>query len=160
MSEQELKRKNLKLLKEKISLKNDIIEYKKCKSKTHILVGLTILIGLLPIPSLLKILEVIGTKSFIISISIVGLISIYGTVKTYNHFQKKLKELKKKNPTIETFTDANLETLEKEIQALNNLTIKKINTKEPPKQHLYQNIPPMCEQHEHVKSIGSLKRRR
>ena len=167
MSEQELKRKNLKLLREKITLKNNILEYKKCKNNTHLLVGLTIVRGVLPIPGLLKIIEVISTKTLIASISIIGLISIYGTIKTNNHFKRRLNQLKINNPKIDfdAFTDKNIENLNKEIQSLNNLALQECHIKKPQetKPKVYQNIPPIHTKEPdtkgYVKSIGTLKRR-
>lgn len=131
MSEQELKRKNIKLLRKKITLKNKIMEYKKCKNKTHLLVGITMLIGLLPIPSLLKIMEVINTKTFIILITGIALGSLYETTKIQKHFKNKMKNLKLNNPEIdfENFTEQKIDVLDKEIQALNNMAMQEVKTK-------------------------------
>lgn len=167
MSEQELKRKNIKLLRKKITLKNKIMEYKKCKNKTHLLVGITMLIGLLPIPSLLKIMEVINTKTFIILITGIALSSLYETTKIKKHFKNKMKNLKLNNPEIdfENFTEQKLYVLDKEIQALNNMAMQEVKTKKQEKQKtkLHQSLQPIHVKAPntkgYVKSIGTLKRR-
>ena len=151
MSEQELKRKNIKLLRKKITLKDKIMEYKKCKNKTHLLVGITMLIGLLPIPSLLKIMEAINTKTFIILITGIALSSLYETTKIKKHFKNKMKNLKLNNPEIdfENFTEQNLDVLDKEIQALNNMAMQEVKPKKIEKQKpkVYQSLQPI-----HVKT--------
>lgn len=167
MSEQELKRKNIKLLRKKITLKNKIMEYKKCKNKTHLLVGITMLIGLLPIPSLLKIMEVINTKTFIILITGIALGSLYDTTEIKKHFKNKMKNLKLNNPEIdfENFTEQKLYVLDKEIQALNNMAMQEVKTKKIEKQKpkVYESLQPIHVKAPnpkgHVKSIGTLKRR-
>ena len=167
MSEQELKRKNIKLLRKKITLKNKIMEYKKCKNKTHLLVGITMLIGLLPIPSLLKIMEVINTKTFIILITGIALGSLYETTKIQKHFKNKMKNLKLNNPEIdfENFTEQKIDVLDKEIQALNNMAMQEVKTKKIEKQKpkVYESLQPIHVKAPnpkgHVKSIGTLKRR-
>ena len=151
MSEQELKRKNIKLLRKKITLKDKIMEYKKCKNKTHLLVGITMLIGLLPIPSLLKIMEAINTKTFITLITGIVLSSLYETKKKKKHFKNKMKNLKLNNPEIdfENFTEQNLDVLDKEIQALNNMAMQEVKPKKIEKQKpkLHQSLQPI-----HVKA--------
>ena len=151
MSEQELKRKNIKLLRKKITLKDKIMEYKKCKNKTHLLVGITMLIGLLPIPSLLKIMEAINTKTFITLITGIVLSSLYETTKIKKHFKNKMKNLKLNNPEIdfENFTEQNLDVLDKEIQALNNMAMQEVKPKKIEKQKpkLHQSLQPI-----HVKA--------
>ena len=151
MSEQELKRKNIKLLRKKITLKNKIMEYKKCKNKTHLLVGITMLIGLLPIPSLLKIMEAINTKTFITLITGIVLSSLYETTKIKKHFKNKMKNLKLNNPEIdfENFTEQNIDVLDKEIQALNNMAMQEVKPKKIEKQKpkLHQSLQPI-----HVKA--------
>ena len=167
MSEQELKRKNIKLLRKKITLKNKIMEYKKCKNKTHLLVGITMLIGILPIPSLLKIMEVINTKTFIILITGIALGSLYETTKIQKHFKNKMKNLKLNNPEIdfENFTEQKIDVLDKEIQALNNMAMQEVKTKKIEKQKpkVYESLQPIHVKAPnpkgHVKSIGTLKRR-
>lgn len=167
MSEQELKRKNIKLLRKKITLKNKIMEYKKCKNKTHLLVGITMLIGLLQIPSLLKIMEVINTKTFIILITGIALGSLYETTKIQKHFKNKMKNLKLNNPEIdfENFTEQKIDVLDKEIQALNNMAMQEVKTKKIEKQKpkVYESLQPIHVKAPnpkgHVKSIGTLKRR-
>ena len=150
MSEEELKRKNIKLLRKKSNIKYTVNEYKKCKNKTHLLVGITMLIGLLPIPGLLKIMEAINTKTFIILTTGVALSSLYGSIKTKKHFKNKMKNLKLNNPEIdfENFTEQNLDVLDKEIQALNNMAIQEVkpkkiekqNPKEKQKPKVYQSL--------------------
>ena len=151
MSEQELKRKNIKLLRKKITLKDKIMEYKKCKNKTHLLVGITMLIGLLPIPSLLKIMEAINTKTFITLITGIVLSSLYETTKIKKHFKNKMKNLKLNNPEIdfENFTEQNIDVLDKEIQALNNMAMQEVKPKKIEKQKpkLHQSLQPI-----HVKA--------
>ena len=151
MSEQELKRKNIKLLRKKITLKDKIMEYKKCKNKTHLLVGITMLIGLLPIPSLLKIMEAINTKTFITLITGIVLSSLYETTKIKKHFKNKMKNLKLNNPEIdfENFTEQNIDVLDKEIQALNNMAMQEVKPKKIEKQKpkVYQSLQPI-----HVKT--------
>ena len=151
MSEEELKRKNLKLLRKKLYIKYTVNEYKKCKNKTHLLIGITMLIGLLPFPGLLKIMEVINTKTFIILITGVALGSLYETIKIKKHFKNKMKNLKINNPEIdfENFTEQNLDVLDKEIQALNNMAMQEVKTKKIEKQKpkVYQSLQPI-----HVKA--------
>lgn len=166
MSEEELKRKNLRLYKEKLYIKQKVIEYQKCKNKTHLLVGITMLIGLLPFPSLLKIMEAINTKTFIILTTGVALSSLYGTMKTKKHFKNKIRNLKLDNPEIdfENFTEQKIDVLDKEIQALNNIAIQRVKTKktEQQKPNVYQTLPPVHNQEPDTKGYTktlTLKRR-